>query len=469
MGNDEKQELSGIKLKNGILIGKKANKTTPSKLGFHNSSSLLRNFPMNNSVSARKIGANLWEVQPQFNFSKDHADHGGAAANLSHHRRRRHRSHDIERFEDSDRLDEKQPPDSDPQPPEIETISRSNIRELPSLRHLSVGKNGNDLQHVSSASCCSSMQVTPFIKAATPIGYTVKTSTHLLKILNRIWNLEEQHSLNVALIKTLKRELGISRAQITTLIEERKRDRQEMDEWKKSINDRKKKAIESTRDELLDIKSSLMRERKARILLESLCDEFANGIRDYEQKVRFLQQNRGKKDQLVSENEPDRLILHVSEAWLDERVQMKCDFSEKTSISDNLCCEIETFLEAKKKQSRGSGVEPDELLENTEPSLQLVPRMTDRSLGVAEPSSQLMSRMERLQDHGGAEPSMPRRAGRGSDATEPSSKSITRGRDRGSGVAEPRAREGAKSNTLMAKLLEARLESQFSKPRTLRR
>ncbi|KVH91089.1 hypothetical protein Ccrd_006884, partial [Cynara cardunculus var. scolymus] len=413
MGNDEKQELSGIKLKNGILIGKKANKTTPSKLGFHNSSSLLRNFPMNNSVSARKIGANLWEVQPQFNFSKDHADHGGAAANLSHHRRRRHRSHDIERFEDSDRLDEKQPPDSDPQP------------------------------------------VTPFIKAATPIGYTVKTSTHLLKILNRIWNLEEQHSLNVALIKTLKRELGISRAQITTLIEERKRDRQEMDEWKKSINDRKKKAIESTRDELLDIKSSLMRERKARILLESLCDEFANGIRDYEQKVRFLQQNRGKKDQLVSENEPDRLILHVSEAWLDERVQMKCDFSEKTSISDNLCCEIETFLEAKKKQSRGSGVEPDELLENTEPSLQLVPRMTDRSLGVAEPSSQLMSRMERLQDHGGAEPSMPRRAGRGSDATEPSSKSITRGRDRGSGVAEPRAREGAKSNTLMAKLLEA--------------
>lgn len=448
MGNDEKQDLSGIKLKNGILIGKKANKTTPSsswKLGFP------PNFPMNNSVSARKIGANLWEIQPQFNFNKADADHGGAAAaatSLIHHRRRRHHNHEKERFEDSDQLDEQQPPDTDPQPPEIETILRSNIRELPSLRHLSFGENGNDLQHVSSASCCSSMQVTPFVKAATPIGYTVKTSTHLLKILNRIWNLEEKHSLNVALIKTLKRELDISRAQITTLVQERKRDRQEMDELKKSMHDRKKKVVESTRDELLDIKSSLMRERKARILLESLCDEFANGIRDYEQKVRFLQQNRGKKDRIVCKNEPDRLILHVSEAWLDERVQMKCDFSEKTSISDNLCCEIETFLEAKKKQSHGPGIEAHEILENT-----------DHGPGTAEPSSQLMSRMERLQDHGPAEPSAPsmsRRAGRGSD--------------QGPGVAEPRAREGAKAkNTLMAKLLEARLESQFSKSSTLRR
>lgn len=435
--DDEKQELSGIKWENGILIGKKASRTTPSpswKLGFHSSSSLHPNFPMNTSVSARKIGANLWEVQPQFNFNNDD-DGGGGGASLIHHRRRRHHSHD--------QLDEENPPDADPQPPEIETISRSDIIELPSLRQLSVGKNGDDLQHVSSASCCSSMQVTPFVKAATPIGYTIKTSTHLLKILNRIWNLEEQHSSNVALIKSLKRELDVSRAQITTLVEERKRDHQEMDELKKSMNDRKKKAAESTRDEFLEVKSLLMRERKARILLESLCDEFANGIRDYDQKVRFLQQNRGKKDRILSKNEPDRLILHVSEAWLDERVQMKCDSSQKTSISDNLCCEIETFLEAKKKQSRGSTIEADEILVNTEASLRLVSRKTDHGPKAAEPSSK--SRTERIQDHG---PSMSMsRTGRGSGVTEPCSK----------------------ANTLMAKLVEARLESQFSKSRTLRR
>ncbi|KAI3693419.1 hypothetical protein L6452_33254 [Arctium lappa] len=460
----KKQELFGNKVEKR---GKKVNKTIHTFIIFETRVCNSPKFPMNNSVSARKIGANLWEVQPQFNFNKDDADHGGAAASLIHHRRRRHHSLEKERFEDSDqKFDEKQSPHTDPQPPETETIWRSNIRELPSLRHLSFGKNDDDLQHVSSASCCSSMQVTPFVKAATPVGYTVKTSTHLLKVLNRIWNLEEKHSLNVALIKTMKRELDISRAQITTLVEERKRDRQEMDELKKSMHDRKKKAVESTRDELLDIKSSLIRERKARILLESLCDEFANGIRAYEQKVRFLQQNRGKKDRIVSKNEPDRLILHVSEAWLDERAQMKCDFSEKTSISDNLCCEIETFLEAKKKQSHGPGIEADEILENTEPISQLVSRMTDHGPGAAEPSSQLMSRMERLQDHGPPEPSAPsmsRRAGQGSGATEPSSKSIAKGTDQGPGVTEPRAR-----NTLMAELLEARLESQFSKSRTLR-
>ncbi|KAJ9555994.1 hypothetical protein OSB04_010608 [Centaurea solstitialis] len=476
MGDDDKkQELSGIKIK--LKNGNKTTTTTPIsswKLGFHNPSSSNLH-PMNNSViSARKIAANLWEeVQPQFHFN----DHAGAADNLTHHhRRRRHRSH-----EDSDHLDDEQqqqqqpqPPDKDPNSPEIETNVKSDIRELPSLRHLSVATNDNDLQHVSSASCCSSMQVTPFVKSATPVSYTVKTSTHLLKILNRIWNLEEQHSLNSALIKTLKRELGISRAQVTTLLEERKRDRQEMAELKKSVDERKKKAAESTRDELFDVKASLMRERKARILLESLCDEFANGIRDYEQKVRFLQQNSGKNDRTVSENEPDRLILHVSEAWLDERAQMKCDLSEKTSISDNLCSEIETFLEVKKKQSRGFGVEADEILENIEPSLQMAPGKTGHGPGATQPSSQSMSRMERLQNHGPAGPSarsMSRRVGRGSGATEPSSKPIVRGTDQGLGLglAEPRAREGVKSNTLMAKLLEARLESQLSKSKTLRK
>lgn len=275
--------------------------------------------------------------------------------------------------------------------------------------------------------------MTPYACAVTPTGYTLKTSTHLLKVLNRIWNLEEQNSFKTALIKSLKRDLDISRAQIKTLVEERKKDHQEIKELKKSTHERKQKAVlpvQSTKDELFDIKSSFMREKKARILLESLCDEFAKGIRDYEQKVRFLQQNCLEKDQVVNMKEPDRLILHVSEAWLDERVQMSSDFSEKTSISDNLCCEIETFLEAKKKQSNGSGVEYDEIPENREEY---------KSCGViGEPSSQLVSRMI----------------------------------DRDPGVVEPSSRRavvGVKGNSLMAKLVEARLESQFSKSRTVRK
>ncbi|KAI3493435.1 hypothetical protein L1887_41825 [Cichorium endivia] len=426
MSIGKKQELFGIKLKHAILIRKKANKTTPSptwKLGFSNSSSPDPHFSMKSSASARKIGANLWEVQPQFNFNKDDGDrdddgggdvdgdgdHGG----LIHHSRRHH--YEKKGFEISDQLDE-EPFDSDPQTPEIKTSLRKNIKNL---RHLSIGKN-EDLQHVSSASCCSSMQVTPYGCAITPTSYTLKTSTHLLKVLNRIWNLEEQHSSNVASIQALKRELDISRAQIKTLIEERKNDHQEISELRKSTHEKKKKnAFQSTKDEISDMKSSLSREKKARILLESLCDEFAKGIRVYEQKVRSLQRNRGRKDEI----EPDRLILHVSEAWLDERAQMKCDSSENTSISDNLCCEIETFLEAKKKQSRGSRVE-----DYPEPSSRGVSKMVDS----------------------------------GHRAGEPSSKSMSRRTDQG------QAREGVKSNTLMAKLLEARLESKLLKSRIRR-
>ncbi|KAI3829260.1 hypothetical protein L1987_03379 [Smallanthus sonchifolius] len=344
---------------------------------------------MNDSVSARKIGANLWEVQPQFNFKKLHDDAG-----LIHQRRRRHHSYEKE---GSDQLQE-------------------DNSSLPVTTHDNL--------------------------AITPTGYALNTSSHLLKVLDHISNLEQQHSRNTVLIKSLKRDLDISRAQVKTLVEERKRDHQEIKELKRLTHDRKEKVVQSTKDELFEVKSAFMREKKARVMVESLCDEFAKGIRDYEQKLRFLQQNRRGKDQIVGRNKPDWLILHVSEAWLDERVQMKCDFAENTSISDNLSCEIETFLESKRKQSHGCGV--DILEENrscgvlVEPSSKSVSRMTDQGPRVTESSSQPMSRTT-VQAPGVVEPS-------------------TRG-----------ARVGVKANTLMAKLLEARLESQFSKAGRVRR
>ncbi|GFY92357.1 AMP-dependent synthetase and ligase family protein [Actinidia rufa] len=92
------------------------------------------------------------------------------------------------------------------------------------------------------------------------------------------------------------------------------------------------------------------REKKARILLEDLCDEFAKGIRDYEQEVRSLKHKPEKE--CAHRESPDRLILHLSEAWIDERMQMKLtepqyDLTEKNTIVDKLSLEIETFLRAK--------------------------------------------------------------------------------------------------------------------------
>ncbi|KAK1418657.1 hypothetical protein QVD17_27802 [Tagetes erecta] len=309
------------------------------------------NFPMNTSVSARKIGANLWEVQPLFNFNTPHSDH-------DHDHDHDHDDHQLHLNYDEEEL-------------------------LGCDQSLEISSDNN------------SQPVTSYAHAIAP---TLKTSTHLLKIFTQISNLEEQHARNRALIKSLKRDLDVSRAQIKTLVEERKKDHQEI---KELTHERK---VQSTEEELLGVKSAFKREKKTRILLESLCDEFAKGIKDYEQKVRFLLQKYKEKDQIVGS---DRLILHLSEAWLDER-----DLADKTSISDNLYGEIETFLEAKRKQPLGTIVEDCEEI-----------------------------RSHRV-------------------LVEPSSKSVSRLTDQDPG---PWAGVGVKPNTLMAKLVEARLESQFSK------
>lgn len=220
-------------------------------------------------------------------------------------------------------------------------------------------------------------------------SYSLKTPTELLKVLNRIWSLEEQHASNVSLVTALKMELGHSQVRIKELLQEQQSERQEMDELMKQVADNKlfrksieqdriRAAVQSVRDELEDerklrkrsegihrklarelseLNSSfanalrdLERERKARILLENLCDEFAKGIRDYEQEVRSLK-HKPEKDR-GSADKYDRLILHISEAWLDERLQMKLaeaenNIAEKITIVDKLGFDIATFLQAK--------------------------------------------------------------------------------------------------------------------------
>ncbi|KHN27270.1 Hypothetical protein glysoja_041828 [Glycine soja] len=258
---------------------------------------------------------------------------------------------------------------------------------------------------VSPACYSSSEEVTSYKCALTPTSsvdfkgrtgessYNLKTSTELLKVLNRIWSLEEQQASNISVVKTLKTELNSSQAQIKELLRENQMNRQEVENLIKEItidklirknkeHGRIKAAVQSIREELEDerrlrqhseslhrklarelseVKSSfsgclrnLERERKARILLENLCDEFAKGIRDYEQEVHSLRRSSENGQGHVKGNDSlDRLILHISEAWLDERMQMKLAQSdsgliERNSIVDKLGFDIETFLHAKR-------------------------------------------------------------------------------------------------------------------------
>ncbi|WCJ26423.1 hypothetical protein M5689_008239 [Euphorbia peplus] len=367
----------------------------------------------NNRTSARKLAAVVWEFQHYLPLAKMHrsvqnngsrrhqnGDSGGGEVRLRRHQNRRSvvvkdKSLDLSHFL------------ADPSASEPESASslRRHIAASLIQHHRSIERSNRALQPVSPASYGSSMEVAPYNHAVTPsssldfkgrIGesqYGLKTSTELLKVLNRIWSLEEQHASNMSLIKALKTELDHARVRIKELLRDQQADRHDMDGLMKQIaedklvrkskeQDRLHAAVQSLRDEIEDerklrrrseslhrklarelteVKSSLAnaareaeKERKSRKLLEDLCDEFAKGIKDYEEEMHALKP-KSEKD-WAGKADDDRLILHISESWLDERMQMRVEeaqhcFADNSSIVDKLGFEIETFLKAKRMAS----------------------------------------------------------------------------------------------------------------------
>ncbi|KAF5451695.1 hypothetical protein F2P56_026780 [Juglans regia] len=420
----KKQGLMVKKLKRRMLVGKRGGPCTPPptwrlELSSHeNDDTCTTNMqefltiPNNTaSVSARKLGANLWdwEIQPHQHVPLRPAKLSKGVA------RPRHRYHRHKGFEVSQHLVD--PPDSPPYSPASASQLRRHVAASPVRQHRSLQRNHCALQPLSPASYGSSLEVARYSPAFTPASSLdlkarmvessngLKTSTTLLKVLNRIWSLEEEKISNISLVKALKMELYHSQARIKELLEEKQSDRHEMGDLMKQVTvdklvrknkeqDQIKAAVGSIRYELEDekklrkhseslhwklarelseLKSSfsnalkeLERERNVRLLLENLCDEFAKGIRDYEQEFRSLK-HQTDKDGVGREN-TDRLILHISEAWLDERMQMKLveaqnDLAEKNTILDKLGFDIETFLQAKQStESRKNGnLSPQEL------------------------------------------------------------------------------------------------------------
>lgn len=224
--------------------------------------------------------------------------------------------------------------------------------------------------------------------------YNIKTSTELLKVLNRIWSLEEQHAANISLIKALKTELAHSRVRIKELLRYQHADRHELDGVVKQLAEEKlsrknkevekiSSAVQSVRKELEDerklrkrseslqrklarelaeVKSKLSncvkeleRGNKSKMTMEILCDEFAKGIKSYEEEIRVLKQKNLDKD-WAGREEGDHMVLHIAESWLDERMQMRLEGGDtlngnNSSVLDKLEVEIETFLQAKRNEN----------------------------------------------------------------------------------------------------------------------
>ncbi|XP_062090582.1 uncharacterized protein At5g41620-like [Humulus lupulus] len=359
------------------------------------------------TVSARQLCASLWDLESH-RSSLAKRSKGGVRI-----RRRQLKSNGFKlpvhlAHLSNANLDNEDEAEQEQEPANFNSLSRASSGSVVKHHRSSLDRSNCALQPVSPPSYeSSSMEVGPYKPALTPTTssldlklrmgeYSLKTSTELLKVIDRIWSLEEQHVSNVSLVKALKMELDHSRARIKELLKEKQSDREQMDELMKQVKDDKlvrksmvqdriRAAVQSVRDELEDerklrkrseglhrklahelseIKSSfsnvlrdLERERKAGILLENLCDEFAKGIRNYEQEVRSLKHKLEMDQRGI--DKPEKLILHISEEWLDERMQMKLvkpeNSPEKVTIVDRLGFEIATFLQAKQTVSRENG------------------------------------------------------------------------------------------------------------------
>ncbi|XAR55107.1 hypothetical protein NMG60_11030504 [Bertholletia excelsa] len=408
----EKRGSLGEKLKSEAVVGKRGGQQTPVLppwrflLLASSSASGRADQDRNNifqappprlpSVSARKLAATLWELH-HYRLPLSATMHHGGAARIHSRRLRRQ----------AVAVDLAHPSPSSPELPGSAGSLRRHVASSLMQHHRSIERNHRAIQPVSPASYGSSMEVGPYNPAVTPsssldfkrrIGetsYSLKTSTELLKVMNRIWSLEEQHAANMCLVKALKKELDHARTRIKELVRDQQADKHEIEDLRDQITkdmlvrkgkdqDRISAAIQSVRDELederklrkrseglhrklarelYDIKTSLAsalkeleRERNTRRLLEDLCDEFAHGIRDYEQEFHALKHKRDKDR--ADRADHDGLILHISESWLDERMQRKLDdepsASGNNSVVDKLRSEIETFLRAKRTDNSKS-------------------------------------------------------------------------------------------------------------------
>ncbi|RVW43227.1 Uncharacterized protein CK203_089703 [Vitis vinifera] len=409
-GIAEKKENLGVKVRKRVLVGKRAGPSTPSpawRLGPAQDSIIVNKGA--SIFSARKLAATLWEIHHFLPLAKMHRGGGGGGPLPPPPLKLRHRHHLHYRDKGLDLptlLADPFPTSPDQMfwvlftalihpvsgfqlaftehdlailhlvAQKTEKYRRETLNLVPASasslrRHVATTlmqhrraneRNSRALQPVSPASYGSSLESCYYLynlvtncpstaKPSVPPTFAshISSVAFFLQVLNRIWSLEEQHASNVSLIKALKMELGHARARIKRLLRDQQAERHEIDDLMKQVEDKLlRKVVRNRTESILQFK--LEKERKSRELLEDLCDEFAKGIRDYQQEVHALKQK--SDSDWAGRADHDRLILHLSESWLDERMQTKLvetqlGSAENNPILDKLSFEIETFLQAK--------------------------------------------------------------------------------------------------------------------------
>mgnify|MGYP000403229455 FL=1 len=215
-------------------------------------------------------------------------------------------------------------------------------------------------------------------------------SDEMHEILDQVWNLEEQHKSSISVVANLRHELDRCHTHLQELMENEKNHGKDMEiltrrlmEEKSMWRDQQEESIQialrsineelryerksrsklenlhrKMKTEFHDVKKALSkalhdleRERKARELMEDVCDELAREVGEEKARVEELRRESAKVREEVEE---ERKMLHMAEIWREERVQMKMmeakyEIEEKNAALDKLRIELETFLKMKRR------------------------------------------------------------------------------------------------------------------------
>lgn len=227
------------------------------------------------------------------------------------------------------------------------------------------------------------------------VSNALTTSKELLKIISRIWGHEDQPSSSMSLISALHAELERARLHVNQLIQEQRSDQSEINylmkcfaeekaAWKSKEQQVIEAAIESIGGELeverklrrrfeslnkklgrelAETKTSLVKavkelecEKRAREIMEQVCDELAQDVGEDKDEVEEIE----RESKVREEAEKEREILQFADVLREERAQSKLSeakyqFEEKNAAVEKLKNELEVFMRSKKAKEKGHG------------------------------------------------------------------------------------------------------------------
>lgn len=226
------------------------------------------------------------------------------------------------------------------------------------------------------------------------VSNALTTSKELLKIINRVWGHEERPSSTMSLISALHAELERARLQVNHLIQDQRSDQNEISylikcfteekaAWKSKEQELVEAAIESVAGELeverklrrrfeslnkklgrelAETKTSLLKavkqvesEKRAREIIEQVCDELTGDVGEDKDQVEEMKRESAK---IRKEVEEEREMMQLADVLREERAQMKLSeakyqHEEKNAAVDKLRNQIEAFLGTKRGKERG--------------------------------------------------------------------------------------------------------------------